>query len=137
LAALLPPHPELSASVAARLRFSKKAAKRLVSAADCSNGIAEPKTLAYMIGADEAVDRLLLAEDDPALAAEKVKPLLGWSKPRFPLTGGHLIEIGLKPGPQVAKTLQAIEAKWVAQGFPDDQAVRELARAEVDELLRG
>jgi poly(A) polymerase len=136
LSALLPSDPELSASVAARLRLSKKAAKRLVSAADRSTGAAEPKTLAYMIGTDEAVDRLLLSEEDPALAAEKVKPLLGWSKPRFPLTGGHLIEMGLKPGPQVAKTLQAIEAQWVAQGFPDEERARALARAEVAQLLR-
>jgi poly(A) polymerase len=136
LAALLPPNPELSASVAARLRLSKKAAKRLVSAADRSGGIAEPKTLAYMIGPDEAVDRLLLADHDPALAARNVKPLLGWARPRFPLTGGHLIELGLKPGPQVAKTIQAIEGQWVAEGFPDDERVRALARTEVDQLLR-
>jgi poly(A) polymerase len=132
LAALLPANPELSASVAARLRLSKKAAKRLVSAADSSNTIADPKTLAYMIGPDQAVDRLLLAGEAP----ERIEPLLGWSKPRFPLTGGDLIEMGLKPGPQVAKTLQAIESQWVAQGFPDEEAVRTLARAEVDQVLR-
>jgi poly(A) polymerase len=133
LAALLPPDPELSASVAARLRLSKKAAKRLVSAADRSQGVAEPKTLAYMIGVDEAVDRLLLADAD---AAQKVKTLTGWSKPRFPLTGGDLIAMGLKPGPEVARTLQAIESQWVAEGFPDEEKVCALARAEVDQLLR-
>jgi poly(A) polymerase len=130
LAALLPPEPELSASVAARLRLSKKSAKRLVSAADVS--ISEPKTLAYMIGTEEALDRLLLAGADPA----EVKPLLGWTKPRFPLAGGELIAMGLKPGPEVARTLQAIEGQWVAEGFPDDETARALARAEVDQLLR-
>jgi poly(A) polymerase len=136
LAALLPPDPELSASVAARLRLSKKDAKRLVSAARRSGAAAEPRTLAYMIGTEEAVDRLLLAEDEAPLTAEKVKPLLGWVKPRFPLTGGQLIEMGLKPGPQVAKTLQAIEGQWVAERFPDEERVRKLAREEVDQLLR-
>jgi poly(A) polymerase len=130
LAALLPAEPELSASVAARLRLSKKAAKRLVSAADVS--ISEPKTLAYMIGTEEALDRLLLAGAGPA----EVKPLIGWTKPRFPLTGGDLIDMGLKPGPQVARTLQAIEGQWVVEGFPDEETARALARAEVDRLLR-
>jgi poly(A) polymerase len=132
LAALLPSNPELSASVAARLRLSKKAARRLVSAADALGGVSEPKTLAYMIGTEEALDRLLLAGADPA----EVKPLLGWTKPRFPLAGGELIAMGLKPGPEVARTLQAIEGQWVAKGFPDDETARALARAEVDQLLR-
>jgi poly(A) polymerase len=133
LAALLPQDPELSASVGSRLRLSNKAVKRLFSAADPSGGAADPRMLAYRIGTDEAVDRLLLSDEELSRASQ----LLGWSRPRFPLGGGDLIQMGLKPGPQVARTLQAIEAKWVEQGFPNDQAVRELARAEVDELLRG
>jgi poly(A) polymerase len=44
--------------------------------------------------------------------------------------------MGLKPGPQVARTLQAIEGQWVAEGFPDEDAARALARAELDQLLR-
>ena len=50
--------------------------------------------------------------------------LKGWQPPIFPLTGGDLIEQGLKPGPVVAKTLAKIEAAWIAQGFPDEQWVR-------------
>jgi hypothetical protein len=32
--------------------------------------------------------------------------------------------------------MQAIEAQWVAQGFPGAETVQSIARAEVDRLLR-
>jgi poly(A) polymerase len=53
------------------------------------------------------------------------------------LSGGNLIDMGLPPGPIVARTLQAIEREWIAQGFPGDAAAqRELARRHVDQALR-
>jgi hypothetical protein len=58
-------------------------------------------------------------------------------RPRFPLTGGDLIAMGLAPGPVVARTLQRVERAWVAGGFePDRESVRALARAHVDQALR-
>ena len=130
LAALLGPDPELGASVAARLRLSKKAAKRLVSAADRSGGGAEPTTLAYTIGTDEAVDRLLLAGEEPAGIGD-------WPVPRLPLSGGELIGMGLTAGPEVARVLQAVERAWVEAGFPDRAAAHAIARAKVEEALAG
>jgi poly(A) polymerase len=134
LAALLPPDPAIAASMAARLRLSNKASKRLVSAAEQDAGEAEePRALAYRIGIEEAIDRLLLRQSDPAM----IQCLRGWEKPRFPLSGGDLIAMGLKPGPIVARTLQALERDWISQGFPDDEkAVRALARTHVDRALR-
>jgi poly(A) polymerase len=134
LAALLPPDPELAAAVAARLRFSKRAARRLESAAARGQGReAEPEPLAYRLGRDEAVDRLLLCGTDPAA----VRRLDGWAKPRFPLTGGDLIALGLPPGPVVARTLQAVEREWVEGGFVEGEAAAlSLARRHVDQALR-
>ena len=131
LAALLPADPEVAAAVAARLRLSKRAARRLVSAVDPTLDAPEP--LAYRIGNAEAVDRFLLAGkteiDLPALQL--------WPRPRLGIGGGDLIAMGLQPGPVVAATLQAIERDWAAAGFPDDKAeVRALARRHVDQALR-
>jgi poly(A) polymerase len=130
LAAVLPADPEVAASVGGRLRLSNKAVKRLVSAAVLAD-VARPDILAYRIGRDEAIDRLLLA-DDPAAAS-----LLDWTRPHFGIGGGMLIGMGLKPGPAVARTLQAIEKSWADQGFPSDPGEQAaLARRHVDQALR-
>jgi poly(A) polymerase len=138
LAALLPPDPAIVSSVAARLRLSNKAAKRLLAAAGRTEQAPEdPKALAYSLGAEEAVDRLLLSSDAPAAVAQKVAVLRAWQVPRFPLSGGEIIAMGLPPGPVVARTLQAVEREWVEKGFPaNPDQVRALARAHVDQALR-
>jgi poly(A) polymerase len=133
LAALLPPDPTAAASVAARLRLSNKAAKRLTSAAGRGDEGVAPEVLAYRIGGSEAADRLLLGHGDPAAAAL----LREWSRPRLAIGGGHLIAMGLAAGPAVARTLQRIEADWAEAGFPADrEAQRALARRHVDQALR-
>ncbi len=43
--------------------------------------------------------------------------------PRMPVGGGQLIAKGLQQGPEVAKTLQAIERRWVDAGFPKGEAL--------------
>jgi poly(A) polymerase len=131
LAALLPEDREVAASVAARLRLSKRLSKRLVSAADSRVG--DPEALAYEIGAAEAVDRFLLqGRKGIDLAA-----LASWKRPRLPVSGGDLIAMGLEAGPIVASTMQAIEREWVRSGFPADRKeVRALARRHVDQVLR-
>jgi poly(A) polymerase len=131
LAALLPAQADTAAAVAARLRLSKRAAKRLVSAAVPDDGT-PPAVLAYRIGADEAVDRLLLGPRDPGAA----RSLAGWARPKLKLGGGDLIALGLSPGPQVARTLQAIEDAWGSAGFPEDaEAQRAIAREAVAAAL--
>ena len=134
LAALLPRDPDAAASVAARLRLSNKALKRLVSAASRSGSDeADAQTMAYRIGAEEAVDRMLLGGGDLADVAR----LRGWQRPKLKLGGGDLIAMGLQPGPLVAKTLQTIERAWSQAGFtPDEEEQRALARQAVDQALR-
>ena len=138
LAALLPADPELATSIAARLRLSNKSAKRLASAAGRRRDDgSEPRHLAYRIGIEEAVDRLLLGSQQPGETAAGVARLRSWQKPRFPLRGGDIIAMGLAPGPVVARTLQSIEREWIAQGFPaEEEKVRARARAHVDQALR-
>lgn len=134
MAALLPADPDLASAIASRLRLSKRAANRLVATARRRDeDAAAPLALAYREGREAAIDRLLLGKGEPADAAA----LVSWEKPRMRLSGGNLIDMGLPPGPVVARTLQAIEREWIAQGFPGDAAAqRELARRHVDQALR-
>ena len=52
------------------------------------------------------------------LTGESIAPLEGWDIPVFPLKGGQIVAAGTTAGPQVARTLQAIEARWIAEEFP-------------------
>lgn len=128
LAALLPPSGEVAETVAARLRLSKAQRTRLLAAAErLPADAADPKGLAYRITPALAADRLLLA------GAEAVA-LKDWTVPIFPLKGGAIVHRGVTAGPLVARILQAVEARWVAEGFPDDARIdallaEELARA--------
>jgi poly(A) polymerase len=112
LAALLPSDPKTAERVAARLKLSNKAKKRLGSAADSSLGL-NPQSLAYRLGTEGAIDRLLLA-GRPADA----KTIARWTPPRMPIGGGDLIARGITQGPAVARTLRKIENAWEAAGFP-------------------
>mgnify|MGYP003575487333 FL=1 len=120
LAALLPADAEVASRVAARLKLSNKAKKRLVSAAETWLGI-NPRALAYRIGGESAVDRLLLAGNPGDAAA-----ITEWTVPRLPIRGGQLIARGVPEGPEVARTLQRIEETWVAAGFPAGDEFEEL-----------
>jgi poly(A) polymerase len=120
LAALLPPEPKAAEQVAARLRLSSAQKKRLAHAADRALPPGDPHALAYRLDREEAIDRLLLAGQDPA-------PVIDWAIPRLPLKGGEIVAKGIAAGPEVARILQAVEARWIAEGFPD--------RARVETLL--
>lgn len=126
LAALLPPDPSLAEQVAARFRLSGAQKKRLSLAADRAGIADDPRALAYRIGREEALDRLLISQADPT-------PLDGWELPRFPLKGGEIVAQGVGAGPDVARTLRQVEERWIAEGFPP----RERVLALLDEVLAG
>jgi poly(A) polymerase len=130
LAALLPRDPAIADTVAARLRFSKKARKRLAAAAD-PDLAANPQALAYWAGTETAVDRLLLASlpTDAATVAD-------WPRPRLPISGGKLIKLGLTEGPAVATALKSIERAWVAANFPSGAEWEKLVAAELTTIRR-
>ena len=125
LASLLPADPDTADGVAKRLKLSKLATKRLVIAAGRNaDDAANPRALAYRLGLEGATDRLMLGGHVEALAL-----LDGWAIPQFPLTGGAIVARGVKAGPEVARILQAVEAQWVAEGFPDAARVEAIADA--------
>lgn len=111
LAALLPADVALAEAAASRFRLSGAQKKRLALAAARSGDAGDARALAYRLGRDAALDRMLLAGADTS-------PLNGWDIPAFPLKGGAIVARGVKAGPEVARILQAVEARWVAEGFP-------------------
>lgn len=125
LAALLPRDPDTATRVAARLKLSNRAKKRLASAADPSLG-RNPRALAYRIGQEGAVDRLLLS-GDPASAAA----IADWTPPRLPVGGSQLMARGIAEGPEIARMLHRIEDLWEAAGFPQGDEFDRL----VDQVL--
>lgn len=125
MAALLPADPATAERIAGRLKLSNKAKKRLGSAADLKLGL-NPRALAYRVGSESAVDRLLLS-GQPAEA----KAIAKWTPPRMPIGGGDVIARGVPEGPEVARTLRRIEDAWEAAGFPLGKSFDQL----VDEAL--
>ncbi len=126
LAAMLPPSPDVAMTCAARLRLSKAQRARLVSASErLPSDASKPQALAYQLGPDFAVDRLILLGEDASAIA-------GFTPPRFPLKGGEIVARGVAAGPEVARVLQSVERRWVAEGFPDSARIEAL----LDEELR-
>lgn len=123
-AALLPADPHMAGDIAARLRLSAAQRKRLSTAAARGGPPGDARALAYRLGRDEAVDRLLLA-------GEPVAPLTGWNIPRLPLKGGDIVARGVSAGPEIARVLRAVETRWVAEGFPGAMRVSELLDQEL------
>lgn len=121
LAALLP--PQAAEAVGARLKLSNVDRKRLI-AATAGPGDEGPRALAYRVGVAGAIDRLLLA-------GESVDAVRDWTPPALPLTGGALVARGIGKGPEVARLLRQVETRWIAEGFPDEARVAELADAAV------
>ena len=124
LAALLPADPRVAEQVAARLRLSAAQKKRLATAAERGPEPGDARALAYRLGREEALDRLLLAGADTA-------PLAGWPIPSFPLKGGEIVARGIASGPEVARILHVVEDRWVAEGFPDKRRVDALLDQEL------
>ena len=129
LAALLPRDPQLAGAIAARLKLSNRARKRLSCAA--GTDISDYRAVAYRVGSECAVDRLLLAgrASDASVAVE-------WKPPRLPVTGGVLIKRGLVEGPIVSRTLRRIEDEWIASGFPSGAELETIVSAALATTLR-
>ena len=123
LGALLPAIPSIAEGVAARLRLSRQQRSRLVCLAERrAEDSQHPRALAYHHGLMCALDRLLVA-------GEGMDALAGWEVPRFPLKGGQIVARGVAAGPDVARTMRAVEARWIAEDFPAEDRVMHLLDA--------
>lgn len=130
LAALLPDDEQAAGGIAARLRLSNAYRARLVAALGAAP--ADPREGAYRLGSTGAIDRLLLRDG----SIETIRDLAAWTPPRLPLKGGAIVARGIEKGPDVARLMQAVEARWIAEGFPEKPRVDEIADELVAQELR-
>ena len=126
LAALLPAQVPLAEQIASRFRLSGAQKKRLALTAAREAEPGDARALAYRLGHDGALDRLLIAGADAS-------PITGWHIPEFPLKGGQIVARGVSAGPEVARMLRRVEDRWIAEGFPAAVRVDALLDAELAE----
>ncbi len=125
LCALLPADPPAAQDVAARLKLSTAQRKRMIAAAGRSKQDKDnPQSLAYYLGTEQAVDRLLLGDGD-------ARAIQDWPVPVLPISGGAIVARGVKAGPDVARLLKAVEDQWVVADFPGKDRVDGMADAVV------
>lgn len=128
LAAMLPADPLPVEQIAARLRLSLAQRKHLALVAARTTPEEPARPLAYRVGREAALDRLLITGSD-------ISPLHGWEIPKFPLKGGMIVARGVSAGPEVARILRAVEARWVSEGFPDQARIDEILGEELSVQL--
>ncbi|MPT47288.1 MAG: CCA tRNA nucleotidyltransferase [Sphingobium sp.] len=124
LAALLPQNATIGEKIAARLKLSNKARKRIATALTPPPAYQSLEELAFRIGTQSAIDHLLLASNQPV---QEVARLAQWQVPVFPLSGSALIEMGIKPGPDISRLLGKIKEGWIEAGFPPAAKALEIA----------
>lgn len=133
LAALLPQDAAVGETVAARLKLSNKTRKRIAAALAPPPAHASPFELAFRVGQETAIDQLLLESGSDV---RNIRALSNWVMPEFPIGGRDLLDLGVEPGPAVARLLGTVRDRWIAEGFPDASRTRSLAADYVSEFRR-
>jgi poly(A) polymerase len=136
LAALLPRDPAAADAAGARLRLSNLARTRLRALACPAQPGRAPRRLAAETSHVDPRDLFLLADIGEEEVAEAIAGLTDWQPPTFPIKGGDIVALGLRPGPRVAALLAELHQQWVEADFPDEDWVRARAATLVGEALR-
>ena len=63
----------------------------------------------------------ILADWTEAGKSAVLDQLQGLAVPRFPVTGGDLIKMGLRPGKALGAELDRLEQLWIESGFSLDR----------------
>ena len=71
------------------------------------------------------------ARDRLLIAGQTTRELDGWEVPELPLKGGEIVQRGVSAGPDVARILRAVEARWIAEQFPPRERVMQLLDEEL------
>lgn len=126
LSALLPDEPARVAEISRALRLSNALRDRLVEAVsgEATTGLTDPqaRTAIYRDGRQAFEDRVMRAwaAGGEADGARRLLALAkDWVRPTMPVGGRDLARLGLKPGPETGRVLQAFEAGWIVDDFPD------------------
>ena len=122
-----------------RLKLSTQEALRLEvmlapqPAIDIAGGPAAWRAGIYQLGQVLYADRLLLAIDTPGDWRAALDMARAWTPPELPVGGRDALALGLAPGPQVGKLMEAVERWWIEGDFSADRAA---CLAELERLAR-
>jgi poly(A) polymerase len=136
LAALLPRDPAAADAAGGRLRLSNNARARLHVLAELPLPGRSPRRLAAEVNSADPRDLFLLADIGEDELAAAITSLSDWRVPEFPIKGGDIVALGLRPGPRVAASLAQLRRDWIDADFPDEDWVRTRAAQLVAESLR-
>lgn len=138
LAAILPVGAD-AVAIGKRLKLSTQEALRLdvmlarEPVMDVAGGPRAWRAGIYRQGNGLYADRLLLASDAPGDWRAALVMSRHWTPPELPVSGGDALKLGLKPGPQVGKLIDAVERWWIDGDFAADRAA---CLAELERLAK-
>lgn len=142
---LLPPDEAVIRSATARLRFPNAARDRLVFAALALSAVRlsmsdrAARAALYRHGrraVSDAIRRRWAQAPDQGDGARRLLALAdGWTRPRLPVSGRDVARLGIEPGPETGRILQAFEEAWIAEDFPAAGHAERLA--DLVSALRG
>ncbi|HZW16488.1 MAG TPA: CCA tRNA nucleotidyltransferase [Brevundimonas sp.] len=134
---LLPPDGAVVTGAAIRLRFPNATRDRLalaalaVPAVSLSMSDREARAVLYRHGASsfsDAVRRRWAESPDRSADARRLLTLAeNWTPPHLPVGGRDLARLGVEPGPETGRLLNAFEEAWVADDFPTHGHAERLA----------
>ena len=141
LAALIDVDYDGAVALAERLHLANVARDRLGGLArpwriNPSEGISGQGRALYRLGAERYRDIALLLAAEGAMSRQRLDELLtlarGWTHPAFPLSGHDVTALGIPPGPEVGRLLDAVREWWEAGDFGAD---REACLAQLTKLV--
>ncbi|MEO8722215.1 MAG: CCA tRNA nucleotidyltransferase [Sphingobium sp.] len=124
LCALLPPDAALADSIAARLKLSNKARKRISAALNPLPAYRSIYELAFRVGAETARDRIML---DSSVDATAICELRDWQPPHLSVGGAVMMALGISKGPDIARALNEVREQWISEAFPGPERTHEIA----------
>ena len=131
LAAVLPSTANATV-IGKRLRLSTQDTLRLqVMLEPLPQEAGNLRVLLYRLGPTLFVDRLLLEGDALGDWRQGLALAHSWTPPSLPVGGADALKLGLKPGPDVGRLLEAVERWWIDGDF---QADRDACLAKLQQL---
>ena len=134
------PSADAAQRMATTLRLSKKQTMRLIKAMEMPLDLAALSKMLYFDGAEAVADRALLAlasldegHEMRAALEEAADEAAAYQRPKFPLTGKMMQQAGMADGPAMGQMAFALEQWWVAEGFPNIEAVEAELKKRVEE----
>jgi poly(A) polymerase len=94
--------------------------------------------LIYRLGRDVFLDAsaaaFALERIDEAAHARITGLAKAWQAPTLSVSGRHIIDAGVPPGPAIAKILGATEAQWIAEDFPESSRLIKILETQIAAL---